>query len=64
MQRADKPHLLFHGAQSTLNSVVRLKTMRSVWGRKHLLLRRVGLAIRLMEVSGGMVGVRVGEQES
>jgi hypothetical protein len=27
-QRTDKPHLLFHVAQSTLNSAVRSKTMR------------------------------------
>jgi hypothetical protein len=34
MQHADKPHLLFHGAQSTVNSVhchqARLKTGRTV----------------------------------
>jgi hypothetical protein len=29
-QRADKPHLLFHGAQSTLNSAISFETMRSV----------------------------------
>jgi hypothetical protein len=28
------------------------------------LVRRVGLAVRLKEESGGMVGVRAGEQES
>jgi hypothetical protein len=28
------------------------------------LVRRVSLAVRLKEVSGGMVGVRAGEQES
>jgi hypothetical protein len=38
--------------------------MRSVQGRGDQLLRRVGLAVRLMEVSGSMVGVRAGEQES
>jgi hypothetical protein len=38
--------------------------MRSVGGEGKQLLRRVGLAVRLMEVSGGMVGVRVGKQQS
>jgi hypothetical protein len=56
--------LLFHGAQSTLNSAMSSKTRRLVQGRGHQLLRRVGLAVRLMEVSGGMVGVRATEQES
>jgi hypothetical protein len=46
-----KQHLLFHGAQSTLNSAVRSKTRRSV-------------AVGHMEISGGMAGVRAGEQES
>jgi hypothetical protein len=38
--------------------------MRSVRGGGHQLLKSVGLAVGLMEVSGGMVGVRAGEQES
>jgi hypothetical protein len=52
-QHADTPHLqlLFHGAQSTLNSAVRSKTMRSVQGREHQLLMRVGLAMGLMEAN-------------
>jgi hypothetical protein len=49
---------------STLKSAVKSKTMRSVRERGHQLLRRVGLEVRLMEVSGGMVGVRAREQES
>jgi hypothetical protein len=31
---------------------------------RHQLLKRVGLAVGLMEVSGGMVGVKAGEQVS
>jgi hypothetical protein len=57
-QCADKPH--FHDAQSSLNSSVRQKTMRLVQGRKHQLPRMVDLVVRLMEVSGGMLG---GESE-
>jgi hypothetical protein len=38
--------------------------MRSVRRRGDELLRRVGLAVGLMEVSGGMVGVRAGKQKS
>jgi hypothetical protein len=55
-QRTDKRHLLFHGSK--------VENVRSVQGRGHQLLRRVGLAVALMELSGGMVEVRAGEQES
>jgi hypothetical protein len=63
-QHADKPQLLFYGAQSTLNSAVRWKTRRSLQVRGHQLLKRVGLAVRHMDVSGGMVRVRAAEQGS
>jgi hypothetical protein len=63
-QHADKPQLLFHGAQSTLNSAVRSKTRRSVQGRGHQLLKMVDLAVRHMDVSGGMLRVRAAEQGS
>jgi hypothetical protein len=42
----------------------KVENRRSVQRRGHQLLRRVGLAVRLMEVSGGMVMVRATEQES
>jgi hypothetical protein len=42
---------------------VNLKTRRSVQGWGHQLLRRVGLAVGLREVSGGMVGVRARENK-
>jgi hypothetical protein len=47
--------LLFHGAQSTLslNSSVMSKTRRSVQRKVCQLLRRVGLVVRIIEVSGG-----------
>jgi hypothetical protein len=63
-QHADKPNLLFLGVQSTLISSVRSKTRRSVQRRGHQLFRRVGLAVKLMEVSGVMVRVKAAEQES
>jgi hypothetical protein len=57
-QHADKPHLLFQGAQSTLNSAVRSNNRRSVQGRGHQLLRRVGRAVRHLGISGGMIRAR------
>jgi hypothetical protein len=63
-RHADKSQWLFHGAQSTLNSAVRSKIEISVQGRGHHLLKRVGIAVRHMDVSGGMVRVRAAEQGS
>jgi hypothetical protein len=48
-----------------MNSAVRSKSVRSVREKRNQLLRRVGLAVRLIEVSGGMVRLRAGvEQET
>jgi hypothetical protein len=69
-QHADKPHLLLHGAQSTVNSQLstlpsdQVENGVSVRGRGYQLLWRVGLAVRLIELSGGLVRVRAAKQES
>jgi hypothetical protein len=60
--------MLFHGAQSTVNSVrchqARSKMGESVQGKEYQLLWRVSLAVRLMELSGGMVRLTEVVQES
>jgi hypothetical protein len=42
----------------------KVEAVRSIRGRGQQLCRRVGFVVRLMEVSGGMVGVRAGEEEA
>jgi hypothetical protein len=65
-QHTDNPHLLIHGAQSTVNSV-RCHQARSKMGdqsREDETSYSGGWALRSGSFSGGMIGVRAVKQES
>jgi hypothetical protein len=58
--------LLIHGAHCSVNSELgsKIKTNISIQGRGYQLLKTVDLAVRHIDVSGGMVRVRAAEQGS